>query len=103
MNWHIRDFVYSNRSALLLKLTNKGYTGKFLSVIQSMFQNVTSRVKWGGDLGEIFEYFYSVLQGGVLSPNFFNVFLEDLPDYLSSEKGLYISHTKFHICYSRMI
>ena len=58
-----------------------------------MFQNATSRVKWGGNLGEIFENLYGVLQGGVLSPNFFNIFLEDLPDYLSSEKGVYISHT----------
>ena len=48
----------------------------------------------GGVLGEIFKKLYGVLQGGVLSPNFFNIFLEDLPDYLSSEKGVYISHTK---------
>ena len=87
-------FDLINRSALLFKLMNKGYTGKFLSVIQSMFQNATSRVKWGGVLGEIFENLYGVLQGGVLSPNFFNIFLEDLPDYISSEKGVYISHTK---------
>ena len=46
------------------------------------------------DVGEIFENLCGVLQGGVLSPNFFNIFLEDLPDYLSSEKGVYISHTK---------
>ena len=46
------------------------------------------------DGGEIFENLYRVLQGGVLSPNFFNIFLEDLPDYLFSEKGVYISHTK---------
>ena len=87
-------FDLINRSALLFKLMNKGYTGKFLSVIQSMFQNATSRVKWGGVLGEIFENLYGVLQGGVLSPNFFNIFLEDLPDYISREKGVYISHTK---------
>ena len=71
-----------------------GYTDKFLSVIQSTFQNATLRVEWGGVLGEIFENLYAVLQGGVLSPNFFNIFLEDLPDYLSSEKGVYVGHTK---------
>ena len=38
-------FDLINRSALLFKLTNKGYTGKFLSVIQSMFQNATSSVE----------------------------------------------------------
>ena len=51
-------------------------------------------MKWGGDLSEIFENLYGLLQGGVLSPNFFNIFPEDLPDYLSSEKGIYIKHTK---------
>ena len=33
----------------------------------------------------VFENLYGVLQDGVLSPNFFNIFLEDLPNYLSSE------------------
>ena len=64
--------------------------GNFLSVIQSMFQNATTRVKWSGHLGEIFDNMYGVLKGGVLSPNLFNIFLEDLPDYLDTEKGVYI-------------
>ena len=69
---------------------NQGCNGKFLAVIKSMFRNATSHVKWGGHLGEIFENIYGVLQGGVLSPNLFKLFLEDLPDYLNAEKGIYI-------------
>ena len=73
---------------------NQGCNGKFLAVIKSMFRNATSRVKWGGHLREIFENIYGVLQGGVLSPNLFNRFLEDLPDYLNAEKGIYIGGIK---------
>ena len=61
-----------------------------LSVIQSMSRNATSRVKWGGHHGEIFENIYGVLQGGVLSPNLFRLFPEDITDYLDKEKGIHI-------------
>ena len=87
-------FDLINRSALLYKLMNQGCNGKFLAVIKSMFRNATSRVKWGGHLGEIFENIYGVLQGGVLSPNLFKLYLEDLPDYLNAEKGIYIGGIK---------
>ena len=90
-------FDLINRSALLFKLLNQGCTGKFLSVIQSMFRNATSRVKWGCQHGEMFENMYGVLQGGVLSPNLFNSFLEDLPAYLNIEKGVSIGG--IHIAY----
>ena len=87
-------FDLINRSALLFKLINQGCVGKFLSVIQSMFRNATSRVKWGGHHGEIFENMYGVLQGGVLSPNLFKLFLEDIPDYLDTGKGVHIGGMK---------
>ena len=83
-------FDLINRSSLLYKLFNQGCTGKFLSVIQSMFRNARTRVKWGVQQGEVFEYMYGVLQGGVLSPNIFNLFLEDLPSYLNIEKCVHI-------------
>ena len=55
-------FDLVNRSVLLFKVMDKGYTAKFLSDIQSMFQNATSRLKWGGELGEIFDNLHGVLQ-----------------------------------------
>ena len=73
---------------------NQGCNGKFLAVIKSTFRNAISRVKWGGHLGEIFENIYGVLQGGVLSPNLFKLFLEDLPDYLNAAKGTYFGGIK---------
>ena len=73
---------------------NKGFSVKFSSVIQSMLKNATSRVKWGVHFGEIFENLFWVFQIGVFRPNLFKMFLGNLPDYLSSEKSVYISHTK---------
>ena len=87
-------FDLINRSALLFKLINQGCVGKFLSVIQSMFLNATSHVKWGGHHGEIFENMYGVLQGGVLSPNLFKLFLEDITDSLDTGKGVHIGGMK---------
>ena len=45
----------------------------------------------------MFENMYGVLQGGVLIPNLFNSFLEDLPAYLNIEKGVSIGG--IHIAY----
>ena len=90
-------FDLINRSALLFKLLNQGCTGEFLSVIQSMFWNATSRVKWDGKHGEMFENMHGVLQGGVLSPNLFSSFLEDLSAYINIEKGVSIGG--IHIAY----
>ena len=83
-----------NRSGLLSKLINKDRTDeKFLSVTQSICK--TPHHLWNG-MAILVGFFliYRLLPDRVLSPTFFNKFLEDLPDYLSSEKGVYISHTK---------
>ena len=47
-----------------------------------MFSKSKSRVKWNNSYSDTFENLYGVLQGGVISPTLFNVFLDDLPDYL---------------------
>ena len=55
-------FDLINRSALLFKLLNCGIDGKFLTVIKSMFKKATSRVKWNGRLGEMFQNVSGVRQ-----------------------------------------
>ena len=86
------DFV--NRSALLFKLYSNGVQGKFLQTLKSMFQNARSRVKWGGKIGELFENAYGVLQGGVLSPTLFKLFLDDMTGYLNRNSGVGIGNIK---------
>ena len=86
------DFV--NRSALLFKLYSNGVQGKFLQTLKSMFQNAQSRVKWGGKIGELFENAYGVLQGGVLSPTLFKLFLDFMTGYLNRNSGVGIGNIK---------
>ena len=81
-------FDYVNRHALLYKLLNRGVEGKMLCILKSMFSKSKSRVKWNKYFSETFENLYGVLQGGVISPTLFNVFQEDLPDYLDLSCGV---------------
>ena len=86
-------FDHVNRQALLFKMMNQNIKGKMLKIISSMFAKSSSRVKWNAELGEIFDNLYGVLQGGVLSPTLFKIFLEDLPKYLDNSKGVKIGDT----------
>ena len=83
-----------NRSALLFWLYSNGVQGKFLQTSKSMFQNAWSRVKWGGKIGELFENGYGALQGGVLSPTLFELFLDDMTGYLNRNNGVGIGNIK---------
>ena len=67
-----------------------GILNNRLQFAKECLRNARTRVKWGGQQGEIFENMYGVLQGGVLGQNLFNLFLEDLPSYLNIEKGVHI-------------
>ena len=76
------------RSALMYKLFVKGVRGKYFKVIQDMFDNSKSRVKYNSLLSDIFENLYGVLQGEIISPTLFNFFLDDLSEYLDKSKGI---------------
>ena len=56
-------------------------------MIQSRFLNATSRVKWDGHHGEMFENMSGV-------PNFFKSFLEDITDYLDTGKCVHVGGMK---------
>lgn len=65
--------------ALLLKLAKAGIGGKYLSILQSMYTNIGLRVKLNNEsITEAFPSNIGVFQGDNLSPNLFNVFINDI-------------------------
>ena len=76
------------RNALLFKMHSQHIRGKFLKIIRNMLGKAKSQVKWNGELGEIFDNLNGVLQGGVISPTLFKIFLEDLPNFLGNDIGV---------------
>ena len=81
-------FDLVNRQALYYKLQKQDIKGKFYKIIRSMLNNAKSRVKWDSSIGDIIDNLYGVIQGGVLSPSLFKMFIEDLPKYLDKETGI---------------
>ena len=81
-------FDLINRQALFYKLRKQDIKGRFYKIIRNMLINAQSRVKWDSKLGSIIDNLYGVLQGGVLSPALFKIFIEDLPKYLDLETGI---------------
>lgn len=92
-------FDYVNRHALLYKLLQRGMGGKLFNILRDLFNKAKSRVKWNDTLGDLFENIYGVLQGGVISPSLFKLYLDDLRNYLDNKRGVfigtYISHLLF--------
>ena len=85
-----------NREALFYKLIKQDIKGKFYNIIKSMLNNAKSRVKWDNNLGDIIDNLYGVLQGGVISPALFKIFIEDLPKYLDPEDGVEMGTILIH-------
>ena len=53
-----------------------GYPEKIIRVLESVYKDTFSAVRVNGELTEWFETIVGVLQGCVLSPLLFNIFLE---------------------------
>lgn len=70
------DFVV--RDVLWYKLIQSGVRGKILDVIQSMYRNIKSRVKYDNNLSNEFSSHLGVRQGECLSPFLFSMYLNDL-------------------------
>ena len=87
-------FDYINRHALLFKLLSQGFHGKLFTLLRSLFSKSRCRVKWNNKLGELFENTYGVLQGGVISPSLFKLYIEDMRDYFGDVAGVNIGGTK---------
>ena len=79
------DFVV--RDILWFKLLKIGVRGSMLDIIKSMYNNVKTRVRHNGCLGEPFTSNIGVRQGECLSPFLFSMYVNDLEAELAT-KGL---------------
>ena len=71
------------RRALMLKLLQTGIRGTFFKLIENMYEGGKSSIKMDGLLSKEFTCESGVRQGDVISPNLFNIFINDLPQCLT--------------------
>lgn len=81
------DTVPHNR--LLCKLQNYGIKGHTLTWISNFLKLRKQRVVVGGDFSDWVDVISGVPQGTVLGPLLFLVYINDLPDNISSEVRLF--------------
>lgn len=88
------DRVWIN--GLLYKLSKFGINGKDLRLISNIYSDMVSRVFYNGYLSDWVRIQQGTRQGGITSPFFYNVFLNDLLQLLDeSGFGLKIGDTNF--------
>ena len=70
---------------LILKLLKNGIRGRFARLIQCIYQVNRMCVKTNGILSGYFNGYKGVRQGDVMSPNLFNIFVNDIPDCILND------------------
>ena len=78
-------------SGLFIKLMDRNTPMVFLRIIVSWYNGLLCRVKWDGQYSQWFCVTAGVRQGGVLSPDFYNIYVDRLISILkSSGVGCYL-------------
>jgi hypothetical protein len=70
-------------SGLFLKLLDRGVPLVFLNVIIFWYNGLQYRVCWDDHFSEWFDISAGVRQGGILSPDFYCIYVDDLAVRLS--------------------
>ena len=77
-------------SGLFLKLINRGFPKVFIDIVITWYDGLYCRVLWNGSYSEWFNVTAGVRQGGVLSPDFYGLYVDELFHILeSSGTGCY--------------
>ena len=80
-------------AGLFIKLINRMVPLPFLNIIISWYSELYCRVRWGDTYSEWFFISAGVRQGGVLSPDFYSIYIDELVHQLrASRKGCYMFH-----------
>ena len=80
-----KAFDKVNHQFLWQKISRYGVGGKVLKIIKSMYKKVKPCVRSRTGLTELFRYTRGVMQGCLLSPLLFSLYLNDLVDCLENE------------------
>ena len=94
-----KAFDYVNRNILWYKLIRFGVRGKMLTIVQSIYAKVKSRVKYNNELSNDFDCYLGVRQGESLSPFLFSMYINDIESefYTSGVKGIDIGMIKLFL------
>ena len=78
-------------SGLFIKLMNRNIPLIFLDIIVVWYDGLRGRVKWDDQFSDWFDITAGVRQGGVLSPNFYCIYVDELiQKLLKLNKGCYL-------------
>ena len=100
-----KAFDYLNRDCLWFKLLDYGLWGNIFNVIRSMYCEVKTRVRYGGEISNTFNSFLRVRQGESLSPLLFSMYVNDIREMLheSGSEGITVDDLKLCLLYMPMI
>ena len=71
-------------SGLFLKLIERGTPKCFIDILVNWYHDLQCRVRWDGFLGDWFSITAGVRQGGILSPDLYNIYVDGLISILQS-------------------
>ena len=95
------DSVY--RMGLWFKMIKSGIDGKLFQLIRSIYMDVKSCIKSMNSLSDFFKSDIGLLQGEVLSPFLFSLFINDLELHLqqNADAGLTLDQLSIYLLMSK--
>ena len=95
-----KAFDKINHKILFRKLMERNVPKFFITLLVDWYSKLKSKVKWGDSesYSEWFEITMGIRQGGVLSPLFYSVYVDEIFQNLEKTgKGCFIGHMTFNI------